>query len=261
MDILNIKHIGKYTIFELDFIKEGMKKEIKVPILIDRNIYDKIKDINTKWMVNEKGFVLTYKKTDGIRKEIYLHDLVMFINERTEHKPILHINRIGLDNRFENLIYDVKNKQIERNNKKKDRTTKLADKLNMPTYVWYMRSDDTHGDRFVVNIDNIIWKTTSSRELSTEYKLEEAKKFLRVLKLECPEIFEKYSMNGDLNGGGKKLLESFYKIATKAKYNLNVLKFDNTNKYIKEDLTYLSDSEKKLLQMFNPKRIIDKIKF
>ena len=40
-------------------------------------------------------------------------------NKEQLNNPIIHINNIGLDNRRENIIYDVPNKNIRKNSKKK----------------------------------------------------------------------------------------------------------------------------------------------
>ena len=53
-----------------------------------------------------------------------------------------------------------------------------------------MKPNGSHGDRFMVEIGDVKWKTTSSKKLSLKYKLEEAKLFLRQLKRESPELFE-----------------------------------------------------------------------
>ena len=72
-----------------------------------------------------------------------------------------------------------------------------------------MKPDSSHGERFMVNIGDINWKTTSTNELSLKYKLEEAKMFLRHLLRSRPDLYEEYSMNGDFNKEGIDLLNSY----------------------------------------------------
>ena len=102
----------------------------------------------------------------------------------------------------------------------------------IPTYIWYMKPNKSHGARFMVCIDNIKWKTTSSKKISLRYKFEEAKLFLRQLKEEKPEIFEDYSMNGDYTKLGKKLLKSYYDIIHLANYD-HIRRYNPQNRTVK----------------------------
>ena len=86
------------------------------------------------------------------------------------------------------------------NYKKKKRTVKLPEGCNiepneLPTYIWYLKENGSHGSRFSVEVGNIKWKTTSSKKVSLRYKLEEAKKFLRELKKTNSDLFNKSSFN------------------------------------------------------------------
>lgn len=233
----------------------------KVPIIIDLNIYKIIVKLDKSWHVNDKGLVVTTYKIhdnngDNI-KEIYLHDIVMKLNNKNMNKPILHINKIGVDNRLCNLMYDTCDKDILKNIKKKSRTVNLPKESNInpdeiPSFVWYLKEDDTHGDRFIIELGDIRWKSTASKKVSLRYKLEETKKYLRYLKYDRPDLFEDYSMNGDLNNEGKKILDSFIEISQKAGFN-NIKKINNnTDKYIAQNLLGLSKEEIVLLNLFDP---------
>ena len=131
--------------------------------------------------------------------------------------------------------------------KKKKRTVKLPNDCDInpndiPTYVWYLKENGNHGDRFVVEIrDKIKWKTTSSKKVSLKYKLEQAKKFLRDLKKKDPSIFKNYCMNGEFTNEGKQLLNEFYDIIKLAGYKVNnKINLNNiTNKYITPNLSNL----------------------
>lgn len=235
-----------------------------VPVVIDLDVFEIITKMNKMWHVNEKGMVVTNHKffDDGINKikEIYLHDVVMKLSyDSLENRPILHINKIGVDNRICNLMYDAPNKDILKNIKKKSRTITLPqhsgiDPETLPSYVWYLKEDNSHGERFVVDIGDTQWKSTSSKKVSLRYKLEETKKYLRFLKDDRSDLFDEYSMNGDLNNGGIDLVKSFVKIAQGAGFkNIQYLSDDkNTNKYIAEDLHGLTEEEIILLNMFDP---------
>jgi hypothetical protein len=239
-----------------------------VPVVIDYDDLAPILALKKKnWKCHSSGFVSfthTISSKDGaLTGDIYLHELIILQKNKNENIPkqsraILHINRLGLDNRRQNLMYDNVNKETHKNIKKKRRTVELpADSgINpdeIPTYVWYLKPDATHGDRFVVDIGSISWKTTSSKQFTLKYKLEEAKTFLRSLKKHKPELFADYCMNGEYTKDGKDLLNSFYQIIDLAGYN-NIKKIQTinlTDLYLKENpdslknkyIIYESESE------------------
>ena len=240
----------KYAVFDFKY-----KNKYNLPVILDYHIYKKIKYSDSNWFINDKGNVVTkYKKEDDTYYEINLHDVVMKLEDNIMNKSIIHINKINIDNRIENLMYDTVGKIVKKNIIKKKRIIEFNNDCNIipediPSYVWYMKDNDTHGERFLVKIGDKCWKSSSSKKLSLKYKLEETKKYLRIFKLNNPVLFEKYSMNGDLNKIGKELFESFYKICTLAEYKnlVNLYEDNQTNKYLKEDLYGLSENEIEIL--------------
>jgi len=234
----------RYTI-----IKFPYKKKI-IPIILDTNIYDKIKKNDRNWMITSSGTLYTNIDNDTL----YLHELVYYIkNGKKNNKPLIHINKIGLDNRYENIIEDTLNKSIKKNLNKKSRTIKLKsiDTSKIPSFVWYLKKDDSHGERFQVELGDIKWKSTSCNGLSLNYKLEETKKFLREYKQNNPVEFKKNSMNSDLNENGIFLKKQFYNILKNIdmvyEYSIN----SNTDLILKEDLSKLNKLEKILLNEFS----------
>lgn len=250
-----------YGVIELNYNSQN------VPVVMDWDIFKEVKKLDKKWIINNKGFVVTthvYKNENGDKlKEITLHDIVMKLSDGIlEPTPILHINRLGVDNRRINLDYDTNDKEITKNIKKKTRTVVLPKEAginvdNIPSYIWYVKEDLSHGDRFVVNIGDVVWKSTASKKVSLKYKLEESKKYMRNLKIERPELFDDYSMNGDLNEYGMEMLKEFYAITEKANYKLNINaitnKKQNTNILLEENLDGLTEEEILLLNLFDPK--------
>lgn len=232
-------------------------KKNKIPVVVDSEDETLIKQIGEKWLCNAMGSITHNYVHNGKNYEIKLHELIMAnvhrkdfetIGDLYDHdkdafdkitKTVIHINKMGLDNRKENLIYDTPEKDVTKNMKKKQRILTLPEKSGispneLPTYVWYIKPEGTHGERFVVNIGDIYWKTTSSKKVSLRYKLEEAKSYLRNLKKEQPTLFKSFSMNGDFNNAGEDLLESFYQIIYKAGYtNIKKISLPNaTDKYL-----------------------------
>jgi hypothetical protein len=235
-------------------------KKYYYPLLLDYNVYKVIKKIDTKWSIGDKGVIYTVKNN----KNIYLHDIVKKIDSKLnktklQNKPILHINRVIFDNRVDNLMYDSINKEYNRNSKKKKRTIKLPRKCGikskeMPTFLWYLKQNGHHGDRFFLNVDDIEWKSTSSKLVSLKYKFEESKKYMKYLQNKRPDIFTKYSMNGDFNERGNKLLQEYFDIAKTTGYkNIKVIEMNkNTSGYLDENKTGLSTFEKYLLDKYDP---------
>lgn len=216
-------------------------KDHTIPITLDWTDFDRIKQLNKRWRCTPNGFVTCSHTVDGDTKDVYLHELIMLLNNKDQeinegNRSIIHINRIGLDNRRENLMYDILEKDYNKNLKKKKRTIELPhtsqiDPDEIPTYIWYMKPDISHGDRFVVNIGDVMWKTTSSNDMSLRYKLEEAKLFVRHLLRARPDLMEEYSMNGDYNKGGKELSNSYYDIVHQSGFN-NIERFIPDNNTI-----------------------------
>jgi hypothetical protein len=220
-------------------------KEHKLPTVIDWDDLPVIKKLNKNWKSNTYGFISCSHILDGELKEVFLHEVTMALkmkqnNTKRADKSILHVNRIGLDNRKENLIYDEIDKDTNKNIKKKNRTITLPSDSglsidDLPTYVWYMKPNGSHGDRFMVEVGDIKWKTTSSKKLSLAYKLEEAKKYLRELASARSDLFEDYSMNGDYTKDGNALMNDYYNIVEKAGYS-NIKRENptkNTAEYLK----------------------------
>ena len=91
-----------------------------------------------------------------------------------------HINRITTDNRKANLRLITQSDQ-NKNQSKRKRNVELPENCDInpkeiPTFIWYIRPNGLHSDRWCVEIKNkYIWKTTSKRNLTTREKLELAK--------------------------------------------------------------------------------------
>lgn len=234
--------------------------------------------MEVEWYFNERGVLFYIEKKDSKGKSIlerYLHEMVFYLSEGTntntktheEYKSIVHKNRMYLDNRIENLALKSDSK-TNKNNGKKKRTVKLPknckfNKNDIPTYLWYIHPSGSHGSRFFLKVDNISWKGTASKRVSVEYKLEEAKKYMRYLQKKHPRIFSEYSMNGDYNETGKELFDEYLEITkiidpksessiTDKNDRINNLSVNSTNQLLKKKTKYLSTLEKFLLARFDP---------
>lgn len=213
-------------------------KDLNLPAVLDWDEYLSIKDIDKSWKCHKNGFISCQHRHEGSIKDVFMHELIMVLknqknNQEGQNKPILHINRIGLDNRIANVEYKSSDPSL-RNTKKKKRTIKLPegsgiDVDSIPTYVWYLKPNGTHGARFSVEIGDIKWKTTASKSVPLSAKLESAKSFLRQLKQQQPEIFEERSMNGDLSKKGAVLIKQYRDIIRRAGYDNVIINTKNNN--------------------------------
>jgi len=171
---------SKYTIMKIQYNNEYIKA------VIDTEDFIKIKDYNWHYIAN--GYISHGLQIDNKKKELYLHNIVM---GRLEHpgkgskESIDHINRIGLDNRKENLRLITQSEQ-NINQKQKERHIELpADSEisidDIPKHIWYIKANGSHGDRFGIDLktENIKWKTTSAKNISLKDKLNSAKEQLQ----------------------------------------------------------------------------------
>ncbi len=247
-DAVNTIHNNKkYTIIRVAY------KSKYIPVVMDTDIYERVKRNNLKWHVSQSSTLHTLY-TLIKDNTLYLHEIVFYLkNGRKNNRPLIHLNKVGLDNRCDNIIEDSCNKIIRKNLNKKARTIKLKsiDTSNIPSFVWYLKKDASHGERFQVELGNIKWKSTSSDRLSLHYKLEETKKYLRQYKEYNPSQFRENSMNSDLNEAGVKLKKQFYDILKAVNLNYDYSINSNTDELLKEDTSKLCKLERKLLSEFS----------
>jgi hypothetical protein len=153
--------------------------------VIDKEDYPKIKDYS--WHYTSNSYISHNVNIDGQIKALYLHNLILNrlgFPGKGAKESVDHINRIGLDNRKENLRILTQTEQNLNQSKKKRRIELPEDSGltadDIPKHIWYIKPNGSHGDRFAIEFktENIIWKTTSSKNVSLKHKLESAKKQL-----------------------------------------------------------------------------------
>lgn len=138
------------------------------------------------WHYMASGYIGSSFKVGGQRKVMYLHNLIMNRLEfdgKGAEMTVDHINGNGLDNRKKNLRVCSQSQQNRNTKKRARKTEKLPEDIDpddMPTNVWYAPPHGLHGDRFIIEIkgildmDDIVWKSTSSKSVSTREKLTSA---------------------------------------------------------------------------------------
>lgn len=213
----------------------------KTPFIFNFEDLEKINN-RTIYKLANNYFGFTY---DSITK--YLHHIIKPFNGIS----IDHINQIKQDNRRENLRYANQSIQNQNQSKRK-RIVNLPensgiDIQDIPTFIWYIKDDGKHGDRWMVEIkDKYIWKTTSTKDLSTKCKFELAKKHLRNLMIQQPDLFIDRCMNGKLVEDAQQLKKEFIEILKLARYEY---KEEIRNEdCLKENLEGLNENEINILR-------------
>jgi hypothetical protein len=179
----------EYTVGTLSFNNSD------IHFVIDKEDFPLIR--NRPWHFASGNYISTAVIDEGRRKDLYIHNVVM---NRLGHpgkgatETVDHINRIGLDNRKENLRIVTQSEQNLYQGRKK-RSVVLPEgfpiKLDdIPRHIWYVRANGLHGDRFAIEFrtENIVWKTTSSKAVSIQQKLTQAKEKLEELYLKYPHL-------------------------------------------------------------------------
>jgi hypothetical protein len=207
----NVNYCNKeYTVGKVPF------KDIYLNFVIDKEDFDKIDGYS--WHKSSTNYISQGVIVDAKKKEFYLHNLVLNIFDfpgKGSKESLDHINRIGFDNRKENLRVISQSEQNLNQSKKKRRIVLPEDSGlvadDIPKHIWYIKPNGSHGERFAIEFktENIIWKTTASKNISLKDKLESAKKQLE-------EYYKLYpylnSNNEDKTNKIKELTESYNEI-------------------------------------------------
>lgn len=195
-------------------------KNEPLQFVVDKEDYEVVSE--RAWHFASDHYISSaFQCGDGKRRELYLHNLVMGVDlfpGKGAKQSIDHINRNGLDNRKENLRLITQSEQNIHQVKKK-RNVILPEGCpikpdEIPKHIWYVRAQGQHGDRFAIEFktEGICWKTTSSKAVSLQQKLNQAKVKLAELYLQYPHLNPDYE-----DPKVKELQESFFDILQKNK--------------------------------------------
>jgi hypothetical protein len=212
----------------------------KLPFVFNFDILEKLPN-STFFLRNN------YVSCKDDYKEKYLHHIIKPFTDIS----IDHVNQIKQDNRRENLRYANQTIQNQNQSKRK-RNVILPENCginpqNIPTFIWYIKDDGSHGDRWMVEIKDIyIWKTTSTKDLSTKCKFELAKKHLRNLIITQPKLFVGHCINGKLEEKAEKLKKEFIEILKLARYEY--VDEINNEDCLKENIEGLNENEINILR-------------
>lgn len=150
------------------------------------------------WHITSVGYIVSYYPTDDGIKQLLLHRFVMNRLDfpgKGATESIDHINRNPLDNRKENLRIVTQSEQNINQSKKPRTIVKLPEDSginpeDIPRHIWYIKTNGGHGDRFAIEFktEHLVWKTSSSKRLTLQQKLNEAKEKLQELYLQFPHL-------------------------------------------------------------------------
>jgi len=187
----DVTYNGKeYTVGTVMHNSEPLK------FVIDRDDSERVKSRHWHAVTGNKYIGFTVKIGDT-RKTLCLHNVIMnrlTFNGKGSTETVDHINRIGLDNRKENLRI-VSQSEQNLNQSTKKRTCILPEDCGLtvddiPKHVWYIKPSGLHGDRFGIDLktEGIKWKTSSSKLLPLSEKLKQAKEKLEELYITYPYL-------------------------------------------------------------------------
>lgn len=216
---------------------------------------------NLFWLKCDSECIMHYIYINGMKKKIYLHDIVMNninnINNTNRNTCYYHINGQHNDCRQINLKrIDNPCSKLECARKKHIELYTNIDFENIPKYVWFKKNRLDGKESFIFEFNknniNIKWSSVDNDDLSQYFKLEHVKKYLRKLKSQPKYkiLFEKYDIGCKYNEQYYELLKSYNKI-------IELSNFDCANDFIaeipincdllNEDLSNLSNDEIELL--------------
>ena len=148
-----------------------------------------------KWHYASNTYIATSVKIDDIsgnkKRELYLHSFLM---KPGPTQTVQHISKNGLDNRRENLRL-LSDSEAATGHAKKKRNVELPPLCGIrpdeiPKHIWYVQANGYHRDRFAIEFktEGILWKSTSSKDVSLQEKLGQAKAKLEELYQVYPHL-------------------------------------------------------------------------
>lgn len=171
-------------------------KSEPLKFVIDRDDSERVKSRHWHAVTGNKYIGCTVKIGDT-RKTLCLHNVIMnrlTFNGKGSTETVDHINRIGLDNRKENLRIVSQTEQNLNQSIKKRSCTLPEDcgltVADIPKHIWYIKANGLHGDRFGIDLktEGIKWKSSSSKLLPLSEKLKQAKEKLEELYVTYPYL-------------------------------------------------------------------------
>jgi hypothetical protein len=184
-----------------------------IHFVFDKEDFPKIN--GRAWRCAAGKYIASCFTDNGKRKELYMHNVIMNrmgFPGKGANETVDHINRNGFDNRKENLrVISQSDQNLNQSTKSRNVSLPAGCELNpedIPKHIWYVHANGLHGDRFAIQFktEGILWKTTSSKNISLRDKLEEAKEKLKGFYIQFPYLDP---MNDAILKERESLLQSF----------------------------------------------------
>lgn len=255
LKVIKVEHNDKsYAVIVVEF--NGVTLQAEIPFVIDWNKLDSIKICG--WYFKANSYIAT-------SKVVYLHNIITGANihpGKGAKSTVDHINRIGLDNRLENLCIksqteqNLNRKMVSKNSTAVNSKLKIAcqtdddtDKItasDIPPNIYFVGQSGLHGCHFSIEIrrnNKMVFrkKTTKSAKFSVKQKLEQAKNILNTAIKENDQWFNNVSICGCLTDNGEELYKSYFEILKLANVTDPINIYKNN---IKEDLKLMNVSSK-----------------
>ena len=181
----DISHGGvEYTIGSILF------KENLVEFLVDRADWAAIKDYAWHYSSNMLATTVTDPVTG--KREVYLHTMLL---APSPTEIVQHISGNGLDNRRCNLRRVDKAQASQSQRAKKKRNVELPplcgiEPDQIPRHIWFVQANGYHRARFAIEFktEKVLWKSTSSKQVSLKEKLDQATAKLAELYVQYPHL-------------------------------------------------------------------------
>lgn len=182
------------------------------------------------------------------KKQLYLHNYAMnklTFNGKGQHHTIDHINRLGRDNRTDNLRVLSQSHQ-NTNQNKRERNIVLPDDCgiepnDIPKNINYRAGKDAHGDIFYVELKHpdviailcpdkskYSWASTKSKKIDLRVKLQQCINHLEEIRKNNPSIAHLFDVIDNIKERNE-LIKSFNEIISLSEYPSSII---NSNKGI-----------------------------
>ena len=187
---------------------------------------------------NEANYIRKTFYDEDNKRTLYLHNFIMnklTFEGKGQQETVDHINRIGVDNRKENLRMATSQSAQNFNTKKRERKVELPEGCDItpdmiPRNVWYIKPNGKHGEGFCIEIKGVktlneghfTWKSTRSTKISLKVKLQETKLKLEEIAKNNPELEELSELANEVRRN--ELIQSFNAILEKSGYPEEVIK-------------------------------------